>query len=741
MKLKFVNKVITSVLMVAMTVTTISFDTCDLSAAVMKDKEMIDIEEESQKGEEPKVVRELEELRTKNSTTYLLSDGSRKLEISGMNIRYEEDGKLIDYNPNLNKASGEDQGKLREIAKKSGIIAERDISNYKYSNIAGDSKQYFPKELDGGHGILLEKSDIVIEFSPAIDKEVNKQNDTLFAEDEQEFFVASKSITEEDCVIYTEEENNINLKYKSYPNGVKEEIILNEKPKTNIFEFDINSPNARLEKAEGSDKVYIIDAKTNEVIAYIEEPNVKESGGNPTYEEVTYKLKENEKGQYTLKVIVDEGYLNSDKICYPLTIDPTVIWMDSYLKSATVSNFEYTKDRNMLNGSNFLVQNKAMTRIPYTNTEYLCYINTMGSPLSGSMDAFEGSYVESANLKIVEYIPDSSTYSPGTIEVRTPNGSWNPDTITWNNHPGMGNKVWAEFTCTGQSTRHDVDLTEWAQALADGDAANYGLILKAKEQGTGAYFYGSSLSNLSYMQLSIVYSPYTFTVNSYYDWAFVARYVEAGNAAVKIKEETDFANQVFQKVLGVHIFNNTPTLIISLADNCKLRRGIGVSSATINEKCPGHAGTKVICTHVGLVYSDFMSRYLPNSQSASVLWTGNALFNEAGQNANRSFRSKNNGILMAEINWGVDEYYDRMKGCLVHELAHTFGATDYYHEKDADGNCLHSEYCIECHPETGRPKFCIMCEGWPEDITTRNPHQLFCEGCIQDMKNHLESLK
>lgn len=87
------------------------------------------------------------------------------------------------------------------------------------------------------------------------------------------------------------------------------------------------------------------------------------------------------------------------------------------------------------------------------------------------------------------------------------------------------------------------------------------------------------------------------------------------------------------------------------------------------------------------------------------------------------------------------KYYDKMKGCLLHELAHAFGAPDHYDEKDADGNCLHSEYCIECNPETGRPKFCIMCEGWPEDITTRNPHQLFCEGCIQDMKNHLESLK
>ena len=37
----------------------------------------------------PEVIRELKEFRTANSTTYLLSDGSRKLEINSSNIRSE----------------------------------------------------------------------------------------------------------------------------------------------------------------------------------------------------------------------------------------------------------------------------------------------------------------------------------------------------------------------------------------------------------------------------------------------------------------------------------------------------------------------------------------------------------------------------------------------------------------------------------------------------------------------------
>ena len=51
------------------------------------------------------VVKELKDFRTTNSTTYLLSNGSRKLEIYGEDIRYKENGKYVDYDPSDRKST------------------------------------------------------------------------------------------------------------------------------------------------------------------------------------------------------------------------------------------------------------------------------------------------------------------------------------------------------------------------------------------------------------------------------------------------------------------------------------------------------------------------------------------------------------------------------------------------------------------------------------------------------------
>ena len=54
-----------------------------------------------EKNKKATVVKELKELRTSNTTTYLLSNGSRKLEIHGEDIRFKEDGKYVDYDSSL----------------------------------------------------------------------------------------------------------------------------------------------------------------------------------------------------------------------------------------------------------------------------------------------------------------------------------------------------------------------------------------------------------------------------------------------------------------------------------------------------------------------------------------------------------------------------------------------------------------------------------------------------------------
>lgn len=86
----------------------------------------------------------------------------------GTDIRYEEDGKFIDYDPSLKKVSKKQKVKLKNIAKDSGIFEKEEADNYSYVNASGDAKQYFPKNLYENAGIVLEKDNYAIAFTPVI---------------------------------------------------------------------------------------------------------------------------------------------------------------------------------------------------------------------------------------------------------------------------------------------------------------------------------------------------------------------------------------------------------------------------------------------------------------------------------------------------------------------------------------------------------------------------------------------
>ena len=173
-------------------------------------------EEKSVMKQEPEVIRELKEFRTTDSTTYLLSDGSRKLEINSSNIRYEKDGELIDYNPDLKKMGEKDSNALRKSSETTDILSENEAVNYQYVNIEGDAKHYFPEKLNENTGIIMKKDKYAIQFSPVIKNEKNViQNAKLNREKEKISLEVQKEQIKGNEIIYKEKEENIQYKYTS----------------------------------------------------------------------------------------------------------------------------------------------------------------------------------------------------------------------------------------------------------------------------------------------------------------------------------------------------------------------------------------------------------------------------------------------------------------------------------------------------------------------------------------------
>lgn len=477
-------------------------------------KELKKTKDSKKNNKKATIIKEIEELRTANSTTYLLSDGSRKLEICGENIRFKENGKFVDYDSKLKKVSKQDEKSLKKD------ISDKSVEGkYAFVNKSGDAKNYFPKKLDEDSSIVLTKDKYSISFSPVINEKVDVKKDeenpvAVIDEQDSESSTIEIEKTEEDNLTY-KKSDGLEYKYTSLKDGVKEEIILNEKPNNNVFEFKLDLKGTKIKKVKGSKEIQLFDSKTNKYIAYIGEPNIKDGKGNITYKDVDYDISKNSTDEYTLKVIVDSEYL--DKASYPVTIDPTVWWVDSRLEAASVTDFPYTLDTNRRYTSTIVVRNKGINFYPYLDTTDTCYIDTSGidenNAIVGTSGTFYGSDVKEAYLSITE---KTSSYHfnqtakidmvPANVEVRTPVSTWSPETITWNNHPGMGDTVWSQFKCTGVTgTNHKVDLKDWAQAVSDRKIENTGLALKAIEEGTGIVFYSSSSENTTPMSLTIVY--------------------------------------------------------------------------------------------------------------------------------------------------------------------------------------------------------------------------------------------
>ncbi len=137
--------------------------------------------------------------------------------------------------------------------------------------------------------------------------------------------------TDGEKLVYKEVEKNIDLQYQALPNGIKEEIILNQaRPQTensNVFTFVSNFQGAFAKtKQDGSLEPIFYDSKGN-YLFHFEKPFAIDAAGNRT-DDVTFKIERQEGGDYPtyyMHLSVDAKWLNSSDRVYPIVIDPTVL--------------------------------------------------------------------------------------------------------------------------------------------------------------------------------------------------------------------------------------------------------------------------------------------------------------------------------------------------------------------------------------------------------------------------------
>lgn len=434
-------------------------------------------------------VKELVDERTENSNTYLLSDGSKRVDICSQKIRYQEKGRLKEYDSSLAAMDKADRQKLKELNHGDSL------GKYIAVNKSGDSKQYFPQHLDKETPVVMNKGKYSLSFAPTVDEKYNSVID-------------GNKITYKANGIISEYE------YTSQKNGVKENIVLSSKPSKNEICFKVDSKNITFIEDKQNKYIYFVDTESRQKVGYILPPNMKDSKGNINYEDISYKIIKNG-NEISLKLIIDKKYL--ERASYPVAVDPTAVWfLDQYLPTAMVSSMQFVRDQT-LHPSEFVIKNKCDPTFPYKGTEQRLYLDTShvigGDSYIGDKVEWNKKIIKRAQLSVAE---STSNYTAGTVEVKKVKNSWSAENITWNTQPELGDTI-ASFQCNGvDRNRHTLDITEAVTEMISNGELNNGLAFVAKESGTGEVINGPELGP-SYMWFSVEY--YDAKINmTQYNW-------------------------------------------------------------------------------------------------------------------------------------------------------------------------------------------------------------------------------
>lgn len=505
--------------------------------------------------------------KTCNTTTYLTEEGLKELVVHSSNVRFEtEDGELLDYDPSLVEIN---DGETTELGK--------NLDGYIYKNQIGDSKNYIPEKLTQETPILLENKEFSISFRPVFEGEqlvVQKDENTealideLLEEnnvesidenvsilslskystqekmvqsennEEEAFFIESEVINQEDLTsaeidtevvetiyeeeveientgIYTVDDDSIQMRYTSLDNGIKETIVLNEIPASNLFSFEFTVENMIPVYSETGKEILLVKEDTEDIVGVISAPFMNDATEEAYSEDISYQVikKIDSEDTYILHMIVSEDYLKDENRVYPVAIDPTVSWT-----GPTQIYDTYVIGKDPYKDMNFYTNDVIVMSAGYGNQgvfrTYMQFVD-FKSKLSGF-------YVDSAKLTIYE---TANSKKGQTVRVHRVSESWNKSTVTWNNRPSYISTVLDSSVTAGTAgAEHTLDVTSYARNVANGSQTNYGLVLRTVDESSGTYtqFYSSRHGTTARRpKLSIVYydgptKPTSMNLNTTY---------------------------------------------------------------------------------------------------------------------------------------------------------------------------------------------------------------------------------
>ncbi|MGE7911041.1 DNRLRE domain-containing protein [Lysinibacillus xylanilyticus] len=432
---------------------------------------------EEKKIEEEKPI-ELVELRTENAKTFDNLDGTYTAEIAQEPIHYQDK-----------------QGNWEEI---DNSLVETN-NGKTVTNKAND----FSVEIDKTTSASQQNITITDDAKKFDIGLVSAQHET---DNKNEQVQNAKGEVDNNTIRYQNVLKDTDLAYTIGANQIKEDIIYREKPKDGFpkkFTYKLNTPGMDVLKEE--DNIYLVNSETKQKLYSITAPYMYDSfvpkgfastkGITSIPEEaISYNINleyEEVNGEHFIHVIPNKEWLESTERIYPITIDPTIVKLQS---------MPYVEDTN--------IRSAFPTQTGGDDQEL------------GSGKASDGNIIRTLIKFDVSSLPKdavvlnsnlnlwySSTNNTSAIDVGLykVTKDWKENEASWTYAKKNPNTLWSSkggdyyaanrlsVTNIGALTNLDSDMKSWAipvhivEGWIKNSATNQGLLLKSEQENSAIY--------------------------------------------------------------------------------------------------------------------------------------------------------------------------------------------------------------------------------------------------------------
>lgn len=408
---------------------------------------------------------EIEELRTTDSKTYQLSDGSFKY------VGYAEEVHYKDSN-----------GKFADIDNSITSSAEKD--GYTYTNKANSWRAYFSNQLSVSKAVLLETGDYSLSFSMPSASQQNAAKKTADMTEHADSYYEDKK-SDNRAVIYQEALTGVDVVYTVRTSGLKEDIVLKNAAVPHSFEFVLTADGLTAVKRDGT--VYFQDREGNDIF-HIGSLYMIDSNGKYS-ESVTCSIQQVKNG-YSLVISASEEFLNAADTVYPVIIDPSI------MITGTSNTFDTCVDEQYPSSNYYASENLWTGGATGTNTMRTYIKFTMPSNITAAQ-------VTSATLRIKK-----REHKTPTIKAYRVTSSWSSSSVTWNNKPSYTTANGTGTITLDTGSWYKLDTTTLVKYWLAGTYSNYGFLLKEPSETSSSQktkFYSSDAPSPNKPELIIEY--------------------------------------------------------------------------------------------------------------------------------------------------------------------------------------------------------------------------------------------